>query len=114
MTGYEHLLNPALLRVEKLRDTERPWLSLRRFLALLGYLISRIFSCWHRRMSRPFTRDGETYRVCLRCGMQRQFDLAAWQTRGGYYNEMNEIPSSSQTRNECVAAAPGRKLRLIA
>lgn len=114
MTMYEHLLNPALLRVEKLREARRPWLSLRRFVALLGYLISRIFSCWHRRVSRPFTRDGETYRVCLRCGMHRRFDLAAWQTRGGYYNGTNVIPSSRQTRNECVAAAPSRKLRLIA
>ena len=47
------------------------------------------FRCWHRKMSRPFTRDGCTYRVCLRCGMRRDFDLERWKTTGGYYYARN-------------------------
>lgn len=51
----------------------------------LLFLVSKIWSCWHRKMSRPFTHDGETYRVCLKCGMRREFDLEAWKTGRSYY-----------------------------
>jgi len=47
--------------------------------------LSWLFRCWHRKMSRPFTRDGQTFRVCLRCGMRRDFDLDAWKMTGDYY-----------------------------
>ena len=33
-------------------------------------LIQRIFGCWHRNVSRPFTISGRTYEVCLNCGKQ--------------------------------------------
>lgn len=49
------------------------------------FVVSKIWSCWHRKMSRPFTHDGETYRVCLKCGMRREFDLEAWKTGHSYY-----------------------------
>ena len=26
-----------------------------------------MFGCWHRNLSRPFTRSGWTYEVCLNC-----------------------------------------------
>jgi len=61
-------------------------------------------------MSRPFTRDGETYRVCLRCGVHRRFDLEQWKTKGSYYREKEVQPISSQT----VAVPKRAKLRLIA
>jgi len=53
---------------------------------------SWLFRCWHRKMSRPFTRDGHTFRVCLRCGMRRDFDLDAWKSTGDYYygRDLNE------------------------
>jgi hypothetical protein len=51
----------------------------------LGYKLSWLFRCWHRKMSRPFTRDGRTFCVCLRCGMRRNFDLEAWKSTGDYY-----------------------------
>ena len=59
--------------------------------AVLGYLSSGSWTCRHRRMSRPFTRDGETYRVCLRCGMQRAFDLDTWKMLGRFYNDSRRI-----------------------
>ena len=61
-------------------------------LANLLRLASRLlwfFRCWHRKMSRPFTRDGCTFRVCLRCGMRRNFDLENWKMTGGYYYARN-------------------------
>jgi len=53
----------------------------------LTYWSSRLLGCWHREMSRPFTRGGRTYRTCARCGMHREFDLQNWKTKGRFYQE---------------------------
>ena len=47
--------------------------------------VARVFGCWHREMSRPFSHKGRAYRVCLNCGAQRKFDLGNWRTQGNYY-----------------------------
>ena len=46
---------------------------------------ARILGCWHLDMSRPFTRQGQTFRTCLGCGARRQFDPRTWETKGGFY-----------------------------
>ena len=33
-------------------------------------VLERVFGCWHRNVSRPFTISGRTYEVCLDCGKQ--------------------------------------------
>jgi len=43
------------------------------------------FGCQHREMSRPFSRHGETYRVCINCGARRQFDAKTWNSSGRHY-----------------------------
>lgn len=48
-------------------------------------LVVRLFGCWQHDLSRPFTRDGKTYRVCLKCGLSRDFDLNTWETHGASY-----------------------------
>lgn len=45
----------------------------------------RLLSCRHRDMSRPFTRGGESYRACLKCGAHREFDAKNWRMCGPYY-----------------------------
>jgi hypothetical protein len=35
-----------------------------------------LFGCWHRNLSRPFTRSGWTYEVCLNCGKKLAYDRA--------------------------------------
>ena len=50
----------------------------------VAWLMGSVFGCRHRGMGRPFTREGRTYRVCLCCGMTRDFDLATWETYGPY------------------------------
>jgi len=89
MSAYGNFLHPAVHTHPVSKRT--PWQVFCLLLKPAAYLFSKIFICWHRKVSRPFTRDGETYRVCLRCGMRRHFDLQAWQTRGGYYCE-NHTP----------------------
>ena len=49
-------------------------------------LFTTIFGCSHRRLSRPFTSQGTTYRTCLKCGMHRDFDLRTWKTFGPYHS----------------------------
>ena len=108
MSAYEQLLHPAVRGGVHVRTGALQVLS---WLIAPFRLILRIFSCWHRRMSRPFTRDGQTYRVCLRCGVQRRFDLEQWKTKGSYYRER----ASTQSVNSHGTAVQRRaKLRLIA
>lgn len=51
----------------------------------IGNLMARVFGCWHAELSRPFSRDGQAYRACLRCGAQRQFNLNNWRMQGNFY-----------------------------
>ena len=83
MSAYGQTLHPTLLKEIHAGKRKRRAL---RLLGKLRYLFLPLLFCWHRKMSRPFTRDGETYRVCLRCGVHRQFDLKEWKTKGDYYN----------------------------
>lgn len=91
MSAYGQVLHPTVLK--EVHGGEPKWRALR-LLGKLRYLFLPMFFCWHRKMSRPFTRDGETYRVCLRCGARRQFDLEQWKTKGDYYN-----PKEQQNRS---------------
>jgi hypothetical protein len=43
-------------------------------------LLQRVLGCWQHDLSRPFTNNGKTYRVCVKCGISRDFNLATWKT----------------------------------
>lgn len=47
--------------------------------------MARVFGCWHMELSRPFSQQGQAYRVCLSCGAQRQFNLRNWKMQGDFY-----------------------------
>lgn len=49
--------------------------------------LTRIFGCWHKEMSRPFTLQSESYRVCLECGAHRHFNTQTWEMTGPFYYE---------------------------
>ena len=69
-----------------------------------------IFGCQHKEMSRPFSRQGETYRVCLTCGARRQFNESTWETRGPFYF------SDAQNVDEVIqvkARKIGRRPKLV-
>ena len=82
MSAPDRFLRPTVLTPANLG---LEWISRSALWEWLSYLMVRMFSCWHRKMSRPFTHDGCTYRACLRCGMRRNFDLRTWKTNGRYY-----------------------------
>jgi len=47
--------------------------------------LSRLIGCWHTEMSRPFSSQGQGYRVCLNCGAHRSFSLKSWEMQGDFY-----------------------------
>jgi hypothetical protein len=53
--------------------------------AKLGDWVARVFGCWHAKLSRPFSHQGQAYRVCINCGAQRQFNLRNWTMQGEFY-----------------------------
>jgi len=46
---------------------------------------SKIFGCGHQDLSRPFSRGKFGYRVCLRCGARKQFNVETLETFGSFY-----------------------------
>lgn len=58
-------------------------------------LVVRLLGCWQHELSRPFTRNGKTYRVCVKCGLSRDFNLNTWETHGASY----ALPPSSLSGN---------------
>jgi hypothetical protein len=51
----------------------------------LGNWLVGLFGCTHKQLSRPFSRQGESYRVCIACGAQRRFDAQTWNSRGPFF-----------------------------
>jgi hypothetical protein len=51
----------------------------------LGRVLNRVFGCWQHDLSRPFSNNGRTYRICTKCGMSRDFDTASWTMKGHYH-----------------------------
>ena len=47
--------------------------------------VGRIFGCWHRNLSRPFTHGKKSYRVCLNCGARQNFNAETWTSSRGFY-----------------------------
>jgi hypothetical protein len=94
MSAYQPLLLAPSMTSGELRVESR---TARLFHGMLGYLSSGSLTCRHRRMSRPFTNEGETYCVCLRCGMQRAFDLDVWKMKGSFYNDSRRTARSMAT-----------------
>ena len=39
-------------------------------------ILAFLFGCMHRDLTRPFTLDGETYKVCLSCGAHIAYSTA--------------------------------------
>lgn len=48
-------------------------------------LFGKLFGCWHKRLSRAFTKENISYRTCLHCGARRRFNTQTLKTFGSYY-----------------------------
>lgn len=56
-------------------------------------VFAKLFGCWHKNLSRPFTAEKESYRACLHCGARQKFDAAQMRTTKKFYYP----PTISQT-----------------
>jgi hypothetical protein len=70
-----------------------------------------IFGCSHKQMSRPFSRQGETYRVCLTCGARRQFVESTWEMTGPFY--FGAIQNGDAVASEIRAQRIVRRPKLV-
>ena len=48
-------------------------------------IMGKIFGCWHKRLTRPFTNQKASYRACLECGALKRFDTNTLRTVGPFY-----------------------------
>ncbi len=48
-------------------------------------VIGKIFGCWHKQLSRPFTNRNASYRACLNCGARKHFDSGSLKTSGPFH-----------------------------
>ena len=48
-------------------------------------LTAKLFGCWHRNISRPFTQESVAYRSCFDCGAIKQFNPETLKTYGDFY-----------------------------
>ncbi|MEZ5426749.1 MAG: hypothetical protein R2747_10815 [Pyrinomonadaceae bacterium] len=46
---------------------------------------TRLFGCWHKQLTRPFTNRNASYRACLHCGARKEFDTENLKTFGPFY-----------------------------
>jgi hypothetical protein len=63
-------------------------------------------------MSRPFTRDGESYRTCLECGARRNFDPKRWEMVGAYYYDIPKGHNASHATAEALTLKARVKIGL--
>ena len=67
---------------------------------ILKWLVG-VFGCTHKELSRPFSRRGQSYRVCTNCGAQRRFDSQTWKMLGPFYFE----PANTATLSDVHVSA---------
>lgn len=48
-------------------------------------LFGKIFGCWHKKLSRPFSDKKSAYRACLECGARKPFDAVTLKSSGAFY-----------------------------
>lgn len=46
---------------------------------MVGRIWNWMFGCRHKELSRVFTTEGETYKICLKCGTRLPYSLETMQ-----------------------------------
>ena len=48
-------------------------------------ILGKLFGCWHKSLTRPFTIGNASYRSCINCGARKQFDPQTLETFGSFH-----------------------------
>jgi len=75
-------------------------------------LFQRLLGCWQHDLSRPFTHRGRTYRVCVKCGMSRDFNLSTWRSQGYFYRRPVNT-QNTQTVGSILTQKEQPRMRLV-
>jgi len=59
--------------------------------SVAGVVLLAMRGCWHRRMSWPVRMQGQSYQVCLGCGVKRLFDEKKFCSYGPFRYDLNEL-----------------------
>ncbi|HWZ83108.1 MAG TPA: hypothetical protein VNW47_10810 [Terriglobales bacterium] len=73
---------------------------------LAGAALLLLRGCWHRRMSWPVRAEGQSYQVCLGCGVKRLFDEQNFRSYGPFHNDLNELIAWERSRRTDSVAIP--------
>src|SRR5258708_6212037 len=65
---------------------------------LAGAALLLLRGCWHRRMSWPVRAEGQSYQVCLGCGVKRLFDEKNFRSYGPFHNDLDELIAWERAR----------------
>lgn len=72
--------------------------------AIFSFFSEILFGCSHSRLTRPFTINRETYKVCLNCG--RQIYYSATEMRPLTGSEVRRLKAAQAGEVRVVPAAP--------
>ena len=73
---------------------------------LAGITLLLVRGCWHRRMSWPVRAEGQSYQVCLGCGVKRLFDEKDFRAYGPFHNNLNDLIAWETSRRAAPLDAP--------
>ena len=62
-------------------------------------LLGKLFGCWHKQISRPFTIGRDSYCACLNCGARKQFDTETLQAFGAFHYPPSLMPDNDTVGN---------------
>ena len=48
-------------------------------------VFGKLFGCWHKNLTKPFTIENFSYRACLRCGARQPFDPQNLKITGSFH-----------------------------
>lgn len=48
-------------------------------------LFASLFGCWHKRLTRPFTSNKDTYMACIECGARKKVDAKNFKVSRAFY-----------------------------
>jgi hypothetical protein len=71
-----------------------------------GVTLLLLRGCWHRRMSWPVRAQGQSYQVCLGCGVKRLFDETNFRSYGPFHNDLSELIAWTNSRAAEPATVP--------
>lgn len=74
--------------------------------AVLNFFSEILFGCSHSRLTRPFTLEDRTYKVCLDCG--RQVDYSAREMRPLTGGEIRRIRAAQAGEVKVMPMTAGR------